>query len=191
MSREEWHQWQWPPLQELFGPVKIPFSERQHAGTSLPVNQWKEETAQIVIFHSKLRKVVAQMNWVLFRVHLGVNKSTDSQAVLLLAALEGWYGQVVSSVWHLCNQLRAQNHKSGHWSILRENLHRHRWTLPTEWQGKQIPPGHHGLHQAARNLDVPNHDASRVAGTLVTNFCSPGWQGICSDKGQNFESKPM
>jgi len=69
--------------------VKIPFSERQHAGTSLPVNQWKEETAQIVIFHSKLRKVVAQMNWVLFRVHLGVNKSTDSQAVLLLAALEG------------------------------------------------------------------------------------------------------
>ena len=51
----------------------------------------KKKTDQIVIFHSKLRKLVAQMNRGLFRVHLGVNKSTDSQAqaALLLVAPEG------------------------------------------------------------------------------------------------------
>lgn len=60
-------------------------------------NNGKKKMAQIVIFHSKLRKVVAQMP-VPFGVHLGVNKTTNSQAVLLVAALEGRCGEVVSSV---------------------------------------------------------------------------------------------
>ena len=114
----------------------------------------KKKTAQIVTFRSKLRKVVAQMHRGPFGVNLGVNK-TNSQAALLLAAFEGRCGEVVSSVWLLCNQPRAQNHKSGHWSILQEDLHWLRWTLPREWQGNQLPPGHHGLHQVARNLRRP------------------------------------
>jgi hypothetical protein len=150
---------------------------------------WKKKMAQIVIFRIKFRKLVAQMR-IPFRVHLGVNKTTDSQAVLLLAELEGQCGEVVSSVWHLCNQPRAQNHKSGHWSILWEDLHRHRWTLPrvtgktaTSWSPWTSPSGQKSrtsptkTHWEWKAPWWPTSAAQNDKGSVVTKAktSNPSW----------------
>jgi hypothetical protein len=67
----------------------------------------RTRTAQIGFHRSKVKEALPELHGGPLGGHLRVNKTLDSQTLVLLAALKEWRRQVVPTVWRLRSKLRS------------------------------------------------------------------------------------